>query len=698
MTKAQLLLSDVAARPGQTVWAGVRLEMGEGWHTYWRNPGEAGKSTTIEWVLPKGVTAGQVLWPAPEVHVSGGITTFVYHRETILLTPLNLTDQVPAGDFHVRAKINWLECKEVCVPGSAEVQARLTVSAAPGPSAHGPLLELWRRRIPLTNPKLEATATWEGPADTNQRFLIIEGVCHDGFAPSDFLPYESASFEVNPTVEPLPAAPGKFRLRKEVKRLEQGFPGRLAGIVLEPGKEGKAPVAFEVELKPREPRSSPSSDTGGAGLSGLRAGGDSARGLALLLGMLGLAFLGGLILNIMPCVLPVIALKILGFVRQSKEAPEQVRKLGLVYCAGVLASFISLAVIVITVRQTGGSVTWGIQMQNPHFRLGLLLVVILVALNLLGVFEVTLGSRVIGAAAAKAPREGLAGAFFNGVLATALATPCTAPFLTVALGFAFTQPAGVILLMFVTTAAGLATPYFLLSWQPGWLRFLPKPGPWMAHFKTVMAFPMLATGVWLFDLTAPSFGEGGPLWLGLFLVVLALVAWIWGQFVQQAVTRRGLARAISLGLLAVSYFWVLEGQLHWRSPSPGSRPLEILKGAPDSIPWQRWSAEAVDAARAAGHPVLVDFTAKWCLTCKSNKKLALETQSVRARLKQVGAVAFLADNTDLDPAIATELKRYGRAGVPLVLVFPADRRQPATVLPALLTPGIVLAALDKATQ
>jgi thiol:disulfide interchange protein DsbD len=369
--------------------------------------------------------------------------------------------------------------------------------------------------------------------------------------------------------------------------------------------------------------------------------------------------------------------------------------LGLLYAVGVVASFEVLAGMVIAVQGAGGAASWGMQMQNPYFRLALTVVVMLVALNLFGLFEITLGSSALGSAAGLAAKEGGWGAFFNGVLATALATPCTAPFLTVALGFAFTQSAGVILLMFAATAVGLAAPYVLLSWRPEWLRFLPKPGAWMERFKVAMGFPMLATGVWLFDLTAPSFGEGGVLWLGLVLVVVALAAWIWGEFVQRGVRRQGLAMAACGALLLSGYVVGLEGQLHWRKPSPLTAGGTVIRDSPDGIEWRAWSSAAVEQARAAGHPVLVDFTARWCLTCKSNKKLAIDVPPVRARLKQLDAVSFRADNTDPNPAITAELKRYERAGVPLVLLFPAKPDEPPFVLPALLTQSIVLDYLSK---
>jgi thiol:disulfide interchange protein len=407
-----------------------------------------------------------------------------------------------------------------------------------------------------------------------------------------------------------------------------------------------------------------------------------------------------MILNIMPCVLPVIALKILGFVNQSKEEPKRVRQLGLIFTVGVLASFLALAAIVIIVQQAGHVADWGMQFSNPQFLVGMTVLVTLVALNLFGLFEITLGGKTMGAAGMLAAKEGNSGAFFNGVLVTALATPCTAPFLAVALGFAFAQPPFIILLMFLTLGAGLALPYLALSMKPGWLKFLPKPGAWMEKFKVAMGFPMLATAIWLFYLTIDHFGHPGTLWLGLFLVILAMAAWVWGEFVQRASSHRAWGMGLSLLLLVTAYLYVLEKQLQWRAPVATAAAWNESLNTADGIQWERWSPEAVEQARAEGRPVLVDFTAKWCLTCKMNKAASIEIPSVREKLIEINAVALMADYTHRPPAIGAELKRFNRAGVPLVLVYPADPDRDPIILPESLPPfigpGIVLRALDQA--
>jgi thiol:disulfide interchange protein len=356
-----------------------------------------------------------------------------------------------------------------------------------------------------------------------------------------------------------------------------------------------------------------------------------------------------------------------------------------------------LAGIVIGVKAAGQKAGWGMQFSNPQFIVILTLIVTLVALNLFGVFEVTLSGRAVTAASDAASRHGSGGAFMNGVLATVLATPCTAPFLGAALGFAFAQPSHIIVLFFVTIGLGLALPYLLLSWNPKWLKFLPRPGAWMERFKVGMGFPMLATAIWLFSLTS-DFYRDRVLWLGLFLIVVACAAWIFGEFVQRGSKRRGVAIALVLLLLAGGYAYAIEHRLRWRSPVEETAGEDTIQESPDGIVWRRWSPQSVAAARAEGRPVFVDFTAKWCLTCQLNKNSSIEISSVRKKLKEINAVALLADNTKYPPAISAELEKFGRAGVPMVLVYPKDATKAPIVLPEILTPGIVLNALDEAAK
>jgi thiol:disulfide interchange protein DsbD len=673
-TQARLLLNADAAAPGTTVLAGVQLQMEPGWHTYWKNPGEAGEATAIQWQLPAGVTAGEVEWPLPEKIPPLDITTYGYENEVILLVPLTLSSTLPPGPLHISAKVSWLECKESCIPANTTVQAELTIASTNQPSAAQPLLAAWQAKMPVTVTNFSAQAWWEETTNNNSRLLNLEWAGPP--AGADFFPDAYDNLDVSGKTESLATPAGQIHLRKLVKKFSGDWPASISGVFA----SSNGAVIAQVKI----------------GDAPTTAATISATPAQSLWQMLLYAFIGGLILNIMPCVLPVIALKILGFVNEARSEPRRVRLLGLVYALGVLVSFLALAAVIIGVKAAGHKAGWGMQFGNPVFLVCLTTLVTLVALNLFGVFEVILGGRAISAAGELASRHGAAGAFFNGVLATALATPCTAPFLSIALGFAFAQSAGIILLIFAAVAAGLASPYVLLSWNPAWLKFLPKPGAWMEKFKIAMGFPMLLTAVWLFNLAAGSYGDG-VIWLGIFLVVMAFAAWIFGEFVQRGRTRKALAAVIALGLLVGAYAFALENQLHWREPqkSANSSPSAHEEGG---IDWQPWSPAALQQARATGRPVLVDFTANWCLTCQVNKKTSIEIPSVREKLKAINAIALLADYTHFPDDITTELNHFNRAGVPLVLVYPKNADASPIVLPEVLTPGIVLSALDRAAN
>ncbi len=691
-TEARLILSHENARAGETVMAGIHLRMAPNWHTYWRNAGESGSPTKVVWTLPAGVTAGDLRWPVPEKLTVAGLTTYVFHRDAVLLAPLQLASDLKPGPLELAAKISWLECEDVCVPGSAQVRATLTIGSEAKSSKDAALSETWQKRLPSSGASLAAQARYEPATAEDERPVLIDFAAADAAKNWDFFPYGGESFEVQGDTERPGGEAGKVRLKKAVKKFDGDWPTELSGLLVHAAGGGQAPVGYEVTVTLASVPSVPTLLTGTARPSPSDPGGAPKSLWVMLL----FAFLGGLILNVMPCVLPVIALKVLSFVNQSKESPGRVRALGVVYGLGVLVSFLALAGLAIAATQAGGLASWGMALQNQPFRVILTVLITLVALNLFGLFEVTLSGRTMGAAAELTAKEGFPGAFFNGVLATILATPCTAPFLGAALAFAFTKPPLITMLVFLSAGLGFAAPFMLLCWQPAWLKLLPRPGAWMEKFKVAMGFPMLATAVWLFWFTAPRFGKSGVLWLGLFLVVLALAAWIWGEFVQRGRRRRGVAMACAAVFLLGGYFYLLEAQLQWRSPAKKEAAPGTLKESADGIDWQVWSPEAVEKARADGRPVLVDFTADNCLNCQVNKRTSLEIPATRAKLKAINAVAFLGDFTDEDPRIAAMLQKYNRAGVPLVLVYPKDRNAGPHVLPTILTPKIVLEALEKA--
>jgi thiol:disulfide interchange protein len=662
-TQAQLVLGDDIARPGETVLVGVHLKMEPGWHTYWKNPGEAGMATKIVWHLPQGVTAGDIQWPLPEKLPPAEVTTYGYENEVMLLVPLKLAPDVKPGPLALSAKVSWLECKEQCIPGDGTVQATLNVGAETKAATNAALLKEWQGKLPRTDKIFSFKVHWEKKVNDDTRTLVIEGMPtaadkNLAVEKGDFFSDPSNDYEIQGATEKLPFSSG-FAFRKTVKKIEQ-WPAKISGVVVIEGNGQRN--GFELNEAITEANAAAAAPTKPLGQ------------------MLLYAFIGGLILNIMPCVLPVIALKILGFVGDARSNPRRVRNLGIVYTLGVLVSFLALASVVIGLKAAGHKAGWGLQFSNPQFVAALTILVFLVALNLFGVFEVNLGGRAMGAAGELASKHGVAGAFFNGILATVLATPCTAPFLSIALGFAFAQSTAIILMVFLSVGIGLALPYLVLSFQPAWLKFLPKPGAWMEKFKILMGFPMLATGVWLLSLASGSSDKSKFLSYGLFLVALAMGVWIWGEFVQRGTKRKGLAAAASILVLAVGGAFAF-------SPNHGGE-----------IEWQAWSSAAVAKAQSEGHPVLVDFTADWCLTCQVNKKVAIEVPSVRNKLKEIGAVNLVGDYTLQPAAMTDELNRYQRAGVPLVLVFPGKPDAQPVVLPEVLTSGVVLSALDEASK
>lgn len=689
--KAQVRLAFDAATvpPGSAFYAAVELTPQPGWHTYWRNPGDSGQRTKIEWKLPEGITAGEILWPPPQTLTEAGITSFVFDGRVVLPVRFTVAPNHPVGPVTVSAKVTWLECDKECVPGKAMVTNAFTVGSPLVASADQKVIGDALARVPAPAPMGSVSADWENAGKGDERTLILRVPPVPKRILSGFIPYENEGAELGSLPELLKPLNGVSRIRVKVTRTGNEWPKSVSGLLVFGGTEM---VGFSVPIgavlaAPTIVEAPP----------GPTAAAPAARSL---LAMLGLAFVGGLILNIMPCVLPVIALKILGFVKQSGQEPRRIRVLGLIYTLGVLASFAVLALLVIAIQGAGHTASWGMQFQNPVFLVGITTLVTLVALNLFGVFEVTLSSGAAGAASELASRGGKGGAFFNGVFTTVLATPCSAPFLGAALGFAFGQPPAILMLLFLTAGLGLALPYLLLSVQPAWLKYLPKPGNWMITFKMIMGFPMLATVLWLLSLAPDHFGQDGVFWLGMFLLCVALGAWLYGRQVQMGQGNRIVAWVGIVAAVAGGFGFILKGQLkldeqlNWRSPTPADVAAAAASKARATINWEPWSPSAVDRALGDGKPVLVDFTAKWCLTCKVNKALAIEIPAVRERLKALGVVTLRGDYTREDPAIAMELKRWKRAGVPLVLVYSRNPDIPPRVLPEQLTPGLVMDALE----
>lgn len=705
-TRPRLVLPVESIKPGDSFVAGIELSMNRGWHTYWRNGGDSGAATTVRWELPNGFTAGEILWPAPERHEDRigdtSLITYVYHDMVLLLVPMTVAPNVSPGEVELSATVGWLECEKACIPGKGRVSEKLTVGTQTTASENAASITNALANLPQPAPPDSSSASWDGPANGEERHLtIVWRTSSDAQGTPDFFPLEGKGFQVAPQTETT-TQPGQVTFKKVVRLLDGEWPREIGGLLARVDAKGKPLSALEAQFS-----------LGGGGATAASAPPNPGFAVAAnvprltMVSALGFGFLGGLILNVMPCVLPVIALKILSFVRQSGSRPAEIRKLGLIYSLGVWVSFLVLATIVVVVKASAGVAGWGMQFGSPVFLVALTTLVLLVSLSLFGVFEINLTGRALDSAGDLASREGPVGSFFNGVLAVALATPCTAPFLAPALGYAFTASAGSIFLVFSAVAAGLASPYLILSFQPGWLKFLPRPGPWMERFKIAMGFPMLTAALWLYSVAATRhFGTKGPLWLGIFLVGVSLAAWVWGEFVQRGRSRQGLAMAVSAVLLLGSYGYVLERELHWRAPraetaqgTAGSSAEELVRGAPvegNKIVWRPWSPELIELARKNGRPVFVDFTADWCLTCVRNERAAINIAAVREKLIQVNALPVMADYTLYPPPMTRELQRFDRAGVPLVLVYPRDPSRGPMVLPEWLTRDAVLEALDQA--
>ena len=692
-TQARLLLDHATATPGSTVTAAVRLSMPAHWHTYWSNPSESGlggQATTLDWTLPPGVTAGPIDWPVPMRLREQEDSVFAYEGTVDLLVPLTIASNVAPGALSLKATVKWLECETTCVPGKTEVNAALQIGAAPVLSSNAPEFATFRSRLPQPQ-RFPVDLRWTADAASKKGTLSISFKAPGG--KWDFYPFAYPDLSFQASKESAPGADGVVNLVRTAQH-EGKWPQSVAGLLIEVDDAGKPKAAYRLgDVSPAVPASGTNPAT--AVPSPSPAAEKETPFLLILAG----AFIGGLILNIMPCVLPVIALKILGFVRQGQETPGRVRALGLMYGAGVLASFAAIAGLMIALSFANRAVHQGVLFQSSTFLVLMTLLVVLISMNLFGVFEVTLDTAVATAGSA-AHREGLGGAFFNGVLATVLATPCSAPYLGASIGFALRpgQNPMITLVMYLAAGLGLALPYVVLCFQPRWLKLLPKPGNWMIRFKKFMGFPMLGTAVWLFMLLASHYDKDQMLWIGLFMVVMALAAWVFGEFIQGGTERQKLSWALVALLVAGGYGWLLESKAEWRAApvaaatsSSGEAPLAPGR---HKLPWRVWSPEAVEKARATGRPVFVDFTADYCTTCNFNKAYAIEVPAVIEQFKSLNTHLFLADFSRDDPRIAALLRTHQRAGVPLVLVYSVNPAEAPRVLPERLTQEIVLEALN----
>ncbi|HXT00873.1 MAG TPA: thioredoxin family protein [Elusimicrobiota bacterium] len=579
---ASLLSSRSAVRSSESFAAGLRLKMKPGWHVYWKNPGDSGLAPKLEWTMPKGWTASAFEWPAPNRLEAPPLTSFGYENEVIFpLTIAAPEDARPGTRAVLRAKATWLECKDVCIPGAASLTLPVDVRrAAKERPADAAALAAADARVPRPDPSAVSGASWDGM----KAVLRVGG----RYPRAEFFPEKPDVFDNGHT--PVSESPAETELTL-MPAAGKSRPARVEGVLERPGM---APVEISVPV---------------------RAGGEILRYILL-------AFAGGLVLNLMPCVFPVLAFKALGLLGRLGQQRHAARREALAYTAGMTLSCLGLAAVLLAARHAGGALGWGFQLQSPWVVAALAALFFAAGAGLLGYFE--FGARWMGLGEKLSARHGLAGAFFSGVFAMAAAAPCTAPFMGAALGWAVTRPAGEALAVFGALGLGASAPYALLSSEPALIRWLPHPGKWMETLKHLLSIPMFVTSAWL--------------------------------------------------------LWVL-----WRMLAAPAM------AAPNGL-WRAWSPEAVDAARASGKTVMLDFTAAWCLSCQVNERTALASPAVVAALSAPDVAAFRGDWTSRDPRISSILMRYGREGVPLYVVYPKGGA--VVLLPELLTPGLVLDALS----
>lgn len=647
---ATLVVEESGVEPGRPFWVAIRLDAEPGWHTYWKNPGESGFATSIDWDLPQGFQVGEAQWPTPSRFEEESRISFGYEGEVVLLTLIHPPADLAIGDqIDLRAEVNWLACRDACLPGFASISQSISVVEQAGQTAWKESFTRWRALLPHKLSEVKFSLDGE-------RLLLDlpEGVGKVVKSAYFFPEGESVDYRAAQELDP-----SRFTLRL----LGKGELTHLKGLLVVDGGS----YAIHASLAPVAKTTL------------------SAFTLALLF-----AFLGGVILNLMPCVLPVISLKVMGFVEMAGRGRREGIRHGLAFTFGVLASFWLLASLLLALRSYGEGVGWGFQLQEPVFVAILIGVIFLLGLSLFGLFE--LGTSLISLGSVPSKRKGVMGSFLTGILATAVATPCTGPMLGPALGYAVTLPAVQALAIFSSIAIGLSFPYLILAAVPEWLRFLPKPGKWMVTFKQLMGFMMMATLLWL--LWVFSAEVGSPIFLiGLLgsLLLLSVGGWIYGRWGTPLRTKkvRYAVRFLSLLILCLAFTTAIQSARAGQAFSRSHLTLAEEEGG-----WLTWDPALVDELRAAGKPVFIDFTAKWCLTCQVNKAALHSTEVVEA-FGRLGVVAMEADWTKRDPAITKHLAHLGRSGVPVYVYYSGNPNDEPIVLPQMLTTSSILKVIEQ---
>lgn len=671
---SRMLADTNEVTPGQTFFLGIEYTMEEAWHIYWKNPGDTGIPTEIYWDLPEGFSAGPIQWPAPQTYLMGGLMNYVHEGTVVLMSeiqaPANLDSQ---SKLTFKARSDWLVCKDVCLPGGADLTLTLPVNLQ-GPStetseALNALFQSNQDAWPqdAASRGLDVIAYSEG----NSIFLVFDSSIFDAstvyFFEDNTLNLDPSGYPSAPSVDSnadqiLTQANNLVTIQLTKSEYGPESIERLGGVL----QSDERNIAFTANLLTSRPEQ----------LNNQAQAEKQAIGSLLVY-----AFLGGLILNLMPCVFPVIGIKIMGFVNQAGEAREKIIAHGLSFTLGVLVSFWILAGIFIAVRAGGESLGWGFQFENPATLYVLTIVFLILAMNMSGVFE--FGTSAMSIGQGSAAKSGLIGTFFSGVLATVVSTPCSGPFLGTALGAVITLPALETWLIFTVIAIGLATPYLALSAFPKAIKLLPKPGAWMESFKLGMAFLLYGAAAVMLAFFAGTVSKNDALdsnthlIASLALTLIAFGIWIYGRWAAPHRTQK--SKWIGRGIAALLVF--------------GATWLGYPRES--QLTWESWSPERVLAAQSAGETVYVDFTASWCATCQTNKIFALGRKEVVERVIDQDIVLLKADWTDFDPQITEELARYQRNAVPFNLVYGPSLDDPM-ILPEVLTPSIILDAFDTA--
>lgn len=669
--QARLVVEEQAVHPGRPFWVGIELKMADGWDTYWRNPGDSGFPTQVTWHLPDGFKAGPLQWPYPEKIENESLVAFGYTHTVMLLTEITPPKNLAADqNIELKADVNWLACKDACVPGNAHLETALPVTDKQ-PTIEPSLAPLFTQARQAL-PKQEGKFTVQSQAD--QLVLSGHSFTQEGVEQVLFIPDEA---EVVDYSAPQPFKKEGDKLTINIKRAQPGSDQQaLKGVLVLSGKGGSVKKAIQVDSTiEASPASAPT---------------EGVNSLAMALGF---AFVGGLILNVMPCVLPVIALKIFSFVKMAHQRRSVILKHGGMFSLGVLVSFWVLSGALLVLRAYGEGVGWGFQLQEPVFVAILASLLFLLGLSLFGVFEMGTSLISLGNKTASSDSSPLRSSFMSGVLATLVATPCTGPLLGPALGFAITLPPVEALSVFSMMGIGMASPYLLFSAFPKLVRFLPKPGNWMVVFKQLMGFLMMGTVVWLVWVFGAQTDNMATFVLLAALLVMAIGAWIFGRWGSPA--RKRMTRLVATGLAAAifvtgggSAILTAKNYRAMFTESNGSTNLVADQG------WEAYSPERVSELRAQGVPVFVDFTAKWCLICQANK-VVLHAADIEKAFQEKGVVTMVADWTKKDPVITEQLQKLGRTGVPVYVLYPGDASVAPYILPQTLTSSVVRDYLSK---